>query len=100
MFAHCLEPGEESWRLICLRLGQSWREDKSNRDLRHMRNRVRHGILPRLERYLNPAVREALAETAEIARGEEEYWEKEVARVLPLVWHAEDAGGVLQFASL
>ncbi len=71
-----------------LGLGQSWREDRSNRDLRHMRNRVRHGILPRLERYLNPAVREALAETAEIARAEEEYWEREVARVLPSVWQA------------
>jgi tRNA(Ile)-lysidine synthase len=64
-----------------LDLGQSWREDRSNRDVRHMRNRVRHGILPRLERYLNPAVREALAETAEIARAEEEYWEREVSRV-------------------
>jgi tRNA(Ile)-lysidine synthase len=62
-------------------LRQSWREDRSNRDVRHMRNRVRHGILPRLERYLNPAVREALAETAEIERGEEEYWEREVSRV-------------------
>jgi tRNA(Ile)-lysidine synthase len=67
-------------------LGQSWREDASNRDLRHARNRVRHGILPRLERFLNPAVREALAETAEIARDEEEYWQCEVARVLPQVW--------------
>jgi len=62
-------------------IGQDWREDKSNRDLRHARNRVRHGILPRLERNLNPAVREALAETAEIARAEEEYFEQEVARV-------------------
>ena len=79
--------------------------------MRHMRNRVRHGILPRLERYLNPAVREALAETAEIARGEEEYWEKELARVLPLVWDAaagrrdnrRDAGataGVLDVTAL
>jgi tRNA(Ile)-lysidine synthase len=76
-------------------LGQRWREDKSNRDLRHMRNRVRHGVLPRLERYLNPAVREALAETAEIARAEEEYWEKEIARVLPLMREAtaERRGG-------
>jgi hypothetical protein len=38
-----------------------------------------------LERYLNPAVREALAETAEIARAEEEYWQVEVERVLPLI---------------
>ncbi len=62
-------------------LAQEWREDKSNRDLRHSRNRVRHGILPRMEQHLNPSVREALADTAEIARGEEEYWSKEVARL-------------------
>ena len=68
-------------------LGQAWREDASNRDLRHTRNRVRHGILPRLERNLNPQVREALAETAEIARAEEDYWEQEVARVLPELWN-------------
>jgi tRNA(Ile)-lysidine synthase len=94
-----------------LTLGQTWREDRSNRDLRHMRNRVRHGILPRLERYLNPAVREALAETAEIARAEEEYWETDVARVLPLVWQAAArrrgsqpdagaAGGLLNLSAL
>lgn len=67
-------------------IGQDWREDSSNRDLRHARNRVRHGIVPRLVRTLNPRVREALAETAEIARAEEEYWQKEVERVLPEVW--------------
>ena len=37
-------------------IGQGWREDKSNRDLRFARNRVRHGVLPRLERALNPSV--------------------------------------------
>jgi len=67
-------------------IDQTWRQDRSNRDLRHMRNRVRHGILPRLERYLNPGVREALAETAEIARAEEEYWQGEVEHVLPSLW--------------
>lgn len=81
-------------------LGQSWREDKSNRDLRHLRNRVRHGILPRLERNFNPAVREALAETAEIARAEEDYWGKEVTRVLPLVWQVEGNEGILNISPL
>jgi tRNA(Ile)-lysidine synthase len=61
---------------------QNWREDPSNADLRHARNRVRQGILPLLERDLNPAVRERLAETAEIARAEEEYWEQETERWL------------------
>jgi tRNA(Ile)-lysidine synthase len=75
-------------------IGQPWREDASNRDLRHARNRVRHGILPRLERFLNPAVREALAETAEIARAEEDYWQGEVARTLPQVrtWQGDSLG--------
>lgn len=67
-------------------LGQGWREDSSNRDLRHSRNRVRHGIMPRLERHLNPAVRETLAEASEIARAEEEYWQQQVAQVLPQAW--------------
>ena len=64
-------------------IGQAWREDSSNRDLRFARNRVRHGILPRLERGLNPAVRECLAEAAEIARAEEDYWCEMVERALP-----------------
>jgi tRNA(Ile)-lysidine synthase len=83
-------------------LGQGWREDGSNRDLRHARNRVRHGILPRLERNLNPAVREVLAETAEIARAEEEFWEGEVARVLLRVWQADptNRGGMVRIAPL
>jgi len=76
--------------------GQSWREDSSNRDLRHARNRVRHGILPRLERNLNPAVREILAETAEIARAEEEYWSAEVGRILQAsAGHRRDAGAAV-----
>lgn len=79
-------------------LGQSWREDASNRDLRHARNRVRHGILPRLERFLNPSVREALAETAEIARGEENYWTGELERLLPQVWAHQS--GALKSAAL
>jgi len=73
-------------------LGQSWRDDPSNRDLRHARNRVRHGIMPRLERNLNPAVREALAETAEIARAEEAFWKQEISRLLPQFWKAGSVG--------
>ena len=70
-------------------IGQNWREDSSNRDLRPARNRVRHEVLPRLEQSLNPGVRDTLAETAEIARSEEEYWQKEVARVLPKIWEGK-----------
>jgi tRNA(Ile)-lysidine synthase len=59
-------------------LGQSWREDTSNLDHRFLRNRVRHELLPVLEREYNPNIRQALSDVAEIARGEEEYWQNEV----------------------
>ena len=42
----------------------SWREDGSNADLAIARNRVRHELIPYLERHFNPAVREALARSA------------------------------------
>jgi tRNA(Ile)-lysidine synthase len=78
-------------RAYLTEIGQVWREDSSNRDLRHTRNRIRHGILPRFERHVNPSVHDALAETAEIARGEEEYWAEEIARLLPQVWQSKGA---------
>lgn len=78
---------------------QTWREDASNQDLRHTRNRVRQEILPLLERQVNPAVCATLAETAEIARAEEAYWNEEVDRVLPEVWIPAKSGGTLKLSS-
>jgi tRNA(Ile)-lysidine synthase len=52
-----------------------------------------------LERQVNPSVCETLAESADIARGEEEYWNKEVARVLPEIWSRDERGGTLKLSS-
>jgi tRNA(Ile)-lysidine synthase len=60
-------------------LGQSWREDSSNADARLTRNRMRKLVLPLLQREFNPVVAEGLSELAEIARGEEDYWENEIS---------------------
>ena len=60
-------------------IGQAWREDSSNRDPKFTRNRVRHLLLPLLERDFNPSAPERLAELAELARGEEDYWENELS---------------------
>jgi len=60
-------------------LGQPWREDSTNTEVKFTRNRMRQLVLPLLEREFNPAVAENLAELAEIARGEEDYWENEVS---------------------
>jgi tRNA(Ile)-lysidine synthase len=55
-------------------LGQSWREDSSNADTKHTRNRVRHQLLPLLEREYNPSLRQLLREVAEASRDEEAFW--------------------------
>ena len=60
-------------------IGQAWREDSTNADDHFTRNRVRQLVVPLLEREFNPSVAENLAELAEIARGEEDYWDNEVA---------------------
>ena len=51
---------------------QPWREDASNADDFALRNRVRHEILPLLEKRLNPSVRQALLRLADIAAAEDE----------------------------
>jgi tRNA(Ile)-lysidine synthase len=60
-------------------IGQGWREDATNADGKFTRNRVRKLVMPLLEKEFNPSVAQNLAELAEIARGEEDYWENEVA---------------------
>ncbi len=44
--------------------GQAWRTDPTNRDTRYLRNKVRHDLLPYLERSFNPSVRDALTALA------------------------------------
>lgn len=64
-------------------LKQLWRNDASNQDVTHTRNRVRHQLLPVLARDFNPSIHQRLADVAEIARAEADYWEKELATIMP-----------------
>jgi tRNA(Ile)-lysidine synthase len=63
---------------------QAWREDSSNLDVSLTRNRVRHELMPLL-RGFNPSIDASLAGVAEIARDEEDFWQIEMARLLPQV---------------
>jgi tRNA(Ile)-lysidine synthase len=62
-------------------LGQKWHDDATNRNLQYTRNRVRHVLVPLLQKEFNPAATEKLSELAEIARGEEEFWDQERNRL-------------------
>jgi tRNA(Ile)-lysidine synthase len=65
--------------------GLDWREDPTNADRAHLRNRVRHELIPYLEQRFNPRVREALARTAALLADEAAYLETQaeglVARI-------------------
>jgi tRNA(Ile)-lysidine synthase len=84
---------------------QPWREDHTNRDTHFTRNRIRHELLPLLERDYNPNIRSVLSETAEIALSEEDYWHHhssalasrwhQKGRCLRLQEHQDATGGFL-----
>jgi len=61
--------------------GIPWREDSTNASRRFARNRIRHDLLPKLALDWNPAIGGTLANTAEWALAEEEYWEAELDRL-------------------
>jgi tRNA(Ile)-lysidine synthase len=65
-------------------LNQPWREDASNQDLAHTRNRIRLQLLPLL-RTFNPQIAAQLARLATISADEEAYWQSELNRLLPLL---------------
>ena len=74
-----LDVAERELEQYLKEIGQIWREDSTNDSTKFTRNRVRKLVVPLLEKEFNPSVAESLAELAEIARGEEDYWENEVA---------------------
>lgn len=53
--------------------GWKWREDASNTDRAHTRNRIRHDLMPALQAAAGRDVRSALWRTAEILRAEDEW---------------------------
>jgi tRNA(Ile)-lysidine synthase len=81
-------------------LHQTWREDSSNLELRHTRNRIRREILPLLKTHVNANVQETLSEVVEIARAEEEFWASETKRHMASLWSRSPTGGSLLWGDM
>ena len=58
--------GRDETEAVCREAGITAREDRTNADPRYARNRIRHKVLPELER-INPQARAALARLADAA---------------------------------
>jgi tRNA(Ile)-lysidine synthase len=61
--------------------GIKWREDSSNTDIAFLRNRVRHELLPWLQKNLNFGIKDTLCRTAAILQ-DESIWLNELAEKL------------------
>lgn len=60
--------------------GLPFREDPTNADRRFTRNRIRHELLPRLERDYNPNIKVSLVQLAEQSRGDYAYLQHAAGR--------------------
>ncbi len=75
--------------------GLAFREDPSNADLVHRRNRVRHELIPYLEERFNPAVRASLARTASVLADEAAHVRREADSLLAAISREEDGALLL-----
>jgi tRNA(Ile)-lysidine synthase len=60
----------------------SFREDSTNTDTAFLRNKIRHKLIPYLEKEYNPQLRKSLLRTADILAKEEEFWETIISSFL------------------
>ena len=55
-------------------IGQTWREDRTNKDLMRTRAKIREQLLPLLQRDFSPQIVERLSDLARLSREEAAFW--------------------------
>ncbi len=75
------------------RKGLGWREDASNKDLKIMRNAVRHEVIPALESRLNPSFKETVRRNMDILREEDKWLQTLASQLLRRCAGARDKTG-------
>jgi len=85
---------------FCVQRGLATLNDPANADPKYPRNRVRHTLLPLLEREFNPAIRDALARLADLAREDELILEEGAARACACAFEEIETGWRLDAEAL
>ncbi len=69
-----IEMRRDDLRSFLAERNQEWREDTTNRDTQRLRARVRHRLLPELEKNFSPSITDRLCDLASLARYDEDFW--------------------------
>jgi tRNA(Ile)-lysidine synthase len=75
--------------------GLTWQTDHTNSDTRHLRNRIRHDLIPQLKKNYNPNIVESLNRLAEVAGSEEMWIAGMLSPVLESLVTKEDGQGIV-----
>jgi tRNA(Ile)-lysidine synthase len=89
-----LDVERDALRMYLADLGEPFREDASNADVAIARNRVRHELLPYLQRHFSPAVVDVLAREAALARVDEGFLQEHVNELRSAIVISEEPGKV------
>jgi tRNA(Ile)-lysidine synthase len=80
--------------------GLPYVEDSSNADLKYLRNRIRHELLPELKKHYNPNIDAALSRLSSILRDEEHFWNHQVEQAFQDSRLEQGADGVCLSAAV
>ena len=80
--------------------GQVFREDETNRDVTVTRNRIRHELVPFLERQFSPSIVDVLVREAKIARYDAEWLEGQADAAASVIVRYSDGVAVLDRGGL
>ena len=81
-------------------LGQSWREDATNRDTSRQRARIREHLLPLLERDFSPRAVEHLANLARLSAEEGRFWDALIEDRFAVSAHRRPSGVAIAVEAL
>jgi len=95
-----LDAARSDLRKYLADIGQEWIEDESNEDLANPRNRIRHRVLPELDRAAGTSTCSAIARAAGLAREDTEWLDELAERCYEQLAQPSEDGVTIEAAAL